>query len=72
MSRLTTPLAELRSRLRDRGIEADTHKVATIFLGLAHTNDWLSDPAAMTAWFEQLAMELMTSEPRLADRRKTG
>lgn len=62
--RPTPALNELEQRLLANGIASDPRPFASALLGLAGGNGWNDDPSAFVNWLEQLALDVVQSEPK--------
>jgi hypothetical protein len=57
-------LNELEQRLLANGITDDPRPFASAILGLACGNRWHVNPETFVAWVEQLAVDVVQSEPK--------
>lgn len=58
---MTPALADLATRLADRGSDADPDMFAMILLELAHEGGWIAHPQNAAEWIGQLALEMVRS-----------
>jgi hypothetical protein len=60
----TPSLMELETRLQANGVDANPRNVASAILGVAAAHEWNKDPAQLTRWIEQLALDVLRTQPK--------
>jgi hypothetical protein len=60
----TAALTELEARLQASGVDANPRNVASAILGIAAAKEWNRDPANVTRWIEQLALDVLRTQPK--------
>jgi hypothetical protein len=55
---------ELEARLEANGVDANPRNVASAILGVAAAHEWNKDPAMLTRWIEQLALDVLHTQPK--------
>jgi hypothetical protein len=54
----------LEARLQANGVADNPRNVASAILGIAAAKDWNKDPSDFTRWIEQLALDVLRTQPK--------